>query len=125
MDDFCIFADNKNYLNDLREIVSDFLKENLKLKLKEPATLINSRLHGLPFLGVRIFPNTVRYKRENFNRSYKKLKTREWEYKNGIINYGKYSSSMQSLTSHLIFYGNNLLKTRFYNGAVSKAGPTA
>lgn len=39
-------------------------------------------LHSLPFPGVRIFPNMVRYKIENFNRSLKKLKTREWEYAN-------------------------------------------
>ncbi|MBN1299547.1 MAG: RNA-directed DNA polymerase (Reverse transcriptase), partial [Actinobacteria bacterium] len=110
MDDFCIFENNKNYLKGLLKVITVFLNKNLKLKLKKTATLINSSLHGLPFLGVRIFPNMVRYKKENFNRSYKKLKTREWEYKNGIIDYKIYESSMQSLTSHLVFYGNSLMK---------------
>lgn len=125
MDDFCIFSDDKQYLKDIRGKVTEFIKDTLGLAIKEQATLLNNRLHGLPFLGVRIFTNMIRYKRENFNRSFKKIKTREWEYKNGFIDYEKYSSSMQSLTAHLTHYGNSLLKSRIYTGTVSKAGLTA
>ncbi len=125
MDDFCVFFDDKPYLKDVRKKVTEFLKVTLRLDIKEQATVLNNRLHGLPFLGVRIFPNLIRYKRENFNRSFKKLKTREWEYNNGYIDYEKYSSSQQSLTAHLTHYGNSLLKSRLYTGMVSKAGLTA
>jgi len=75
--------------------------------------------HGLPFLGVRIFPNAVRFKRENFNRSFSKLKIREWQFRNGLIEYEQYTSSMQSLIAHLTYFGNNLLKNRLYKGTVS------
>ena len=119
MDDFCIFSNDKKYLKDLRKTISDYLKDNLRLEPKESATLINNRQHGLPFLGVRIFPNMVRYKKENFYRSYKKLKTRVWEYQNGLIDYDTYSSSMQSLITHLNYHGNNLLKCELYRGAAS------
>jgi len=125
MDDFCVFSNDKEYLKSIKKDITEYLNNVLILKIKEPATLLNNRLHGLPFLGVRIFPNMIRYKRENFNRSYKKLKTREWEYKNGFIDYEKYSGSTQSLTAHLTFYGNGLLKSRLYTGTVSKAGLTA
>lgn len=125
MDDFCVFDSDRNSLMELRDKITFLLQERLRLEVKENAVLINSRLHGLPFLGVRIFPNLVRIKRENFNRSYAKLKTREWQYKNGLITYEAYSSSMQSLTAHLTYYGNNLLKSRLYTGAVSYAAPTA
>ena len=125
MDDFCVFSDDKQYLKDIREKATEFLKDTLRLDIKEQATLLNNKLHGQPFLGVRIFPNMIRYKRENFNRSLKKLKTREWEYNNGYIEYEKYSSSMQSITAHLTHYGNSLLKSRLYTGTVSKAGLTA
>ncbi len=43
----------------------------------------------------------------------------------GLITYEAYSSSMQSLTAHLTYYGNNLLKSRLYTSAVSYAAPTA
>lgn len=125
MDDFCVFSDDKEHLKNIRNKATEFLDDTLRLDIKESATLLNNRLHGLPFLGVRIFPNMIRYKRENFNRSFKKLETREWEYNNGYIDYEKYSSSMQSLTAHLTHYGNSLLKSRLYTGMVSKAGLTA
>ena len=126
MDDFCVFSDDKQYLKDIRKKATEFLKDILSLEIKDKATLINNRLHGLPFLGVRIFPNLIRFKKENFNRSFKKLKTREWEYQNGFIDYETYSSSMQSITAHLTHYGIGLLKSRLYTtGAVSKAGLTA
>lgn len=125
MDDFCIFDRCKETLKLCRDRIKQFMNEKLRLEVKESATLINTALHGLPFLGVRVFPNTVRLIKENFMRSYKKLKTNEWMYKNDYIPYAKYSSSMQSLTSHMNYYGNNLLKSRLYIGTVSKADPTA
>jgi retron-type reverse transcriptase len=125
MDDFCIFDSNKEALKTVRDSVKVFLSKKLRLEAKESATLINSRLHGLPFLGVRIFPGQIRLITENFNRSYKKLMTNEWQYKNDHISYEKYSSSTQSLTAHLNHWGNNLLKSRLYTGTVSKADPTA
>jgi RNA-directed DNA polymerase len=101
MDDFCIFNESKETLKLHRDRIKIFLNEKLRLEAKESATLINSRLHGLPFLGVRIFPGRISLIKENFRRSYKKLTTNEWQYQNNRILYEKYSSSMQSLTAHL------------------------
>jgi len=99
MDDFCVFGDDKDSLKRLSKSIAVFLQDKLKLKVKEPTTLINNGLHGLPFLGMRIFPQMIRLKRENFIRSFNKLKTREWEYNKGLIDYIRYTSSMQSLTT--------------------------
>ena len=103
----------------MRNDIAEFLRGKLKLEVKGPATLINNGLHSLPFLGVRIFPNSVRFKRENFNRSFSKLKTREWQFRNGLIGYEQYTGSMQSLIAHLTYFGNNLLENRLYKGTVS------
>ena len=78
MDDFCIFDPNKETLKEQRDKIKIYLSEKLRLEVKESATLINGKLHGLPFLGVRIFPGIIRLITENFNRSYKKFKTRQW-----------------------------------------------
>jgi retron-type reverse transcriptase len=114
MDDFCLFAGEKEALKRRKPTVEQFLRDVLKLETKPAATLINNRIHGLPFLGVRIYPNMIRHKRENFKRSIARLKQREWEYRNGMIDYRRYSASMQSLTAHLAMYGNNLLKSILY-----------
>lgn len=119
MDDFCIFSNDKNLLKALYKEIVAFLDDKLNLDIKDTATLINTSLHGMPFLGVRIFPKMVRLKKENFKRSFNKLKTREWEYDKGLIDYNRYTSSMQSLITHMNYYGNNLLQRRLYNGAVS------
>jgi retron-type reverse transcriptase len=114
MDDFCIFAKAKETVKRYRPVMEQFLRDALKLETKPTATMINSRIHGLPFLGVRIYPNMIRHKRENFKRSMARLKQQEWEYRNGTIDYRHYSASMQSLTAHLTAYGNNLLKSVLY-----------
>jgi hypothetical protein len=115
MDDFCFFSGEKNDLKILRQVIEEYLHTVLKLKLKESATLINSRTHGLGFLGVRIWPNLIRVRRENFNRSFKKLKTREWELRQGYIQYERFQNSMNSLVSHINYWGNNLLKQKMQN----------
>ncbi len=125
MDDFCIFENSKEKLIYLRGKAECFLKNKLRLEIKDSATIINSRIHGLSFLGVRVFPDLIRIRRENFERSFKKLVINERLYQNGRISYGRYSASMQSLTGHLNYYGKSLLKGRLYNGAVSEAVPTA
>ena len=119
MDDFCIFSNDKDLLKELYKEVVVFLDYKLKLGIKDTATLINSSQHGLPFLGVRIFPKMIRLKKENFKRSFSKLKTREWEYNRGFIDYNRYVSSVQSLIAHMNYYGDNLLQNRLCNGAVS------
>ena len=109
MDDFVVFSNEKDFLKRLRRLMEDYLLLNLKLYTKPAATMLNSRLHGLPFLGVRIFPSTIRIKRENFKRSFARLKLREKEYTQGIISYGKYSASMMSLISHLTYWNSREL----------------
>lgn len=114
MDDFCLFANDKGELKTLQKEIAFFLQEKLKLTPKPSATLINSRAHGLPFLGHRIFPALIRYRQENFKRSFLKLKEREWQYKTEQIEYEQYASSVQSLLSHLTFFGHHLLQSRLY-----------
>jgi retron-type reverse transcriptase len=114
MDDFCIFAKEKETIKRHKPVMEQFLLNTLKLETKPAATMINNRIHGLPFLGVRIYPNMIRHKRENFKRSIAHLRQREWEYRKRMIDYRHYSASMQSLTAHLTAYGNNLLKSILY-----------
>jgi len=101
MDDFVLFDNDKERLKLAKQKIIDFIGIRLKLSLKENATFINQRLNGLSFLGRRVFPSTIRIKRENLKRCLKKLKTREKEYEKNIINDIQYSQSVNSLMGYI------------------------
>ena len=85
MDDFVIFSDNKSELKKLLQETEMFLREKLKLELKQNIQLNYCRL-GIPFLGYRVFPGTIRLRRQSKQRFIKKFKQYEWKFKYGIWN---------------------------------------
>ena len=97
MDDIVVFADSKNYLKQILKYMKDYLSNTLFLSLNSRVTLLNSRLHGLPFLGLRIFPNLIRIRSENLKRIKKKLNLREFEYNTGLINEDRFVMSVRSV----------------------------
>lgn len=96
MDDMVVFSDSRDHLKIVLKKIDEFLTDNLKLKLKERATIINAGLHGLPFLGYRVFPNLIRVKKENLKRVGKRLLKRLDEYHNGVITEDKLAMSVRS-----------------------------
>ena len=72
---------------------------------------------GIPFLGFRIFPNTIRIKRENKKRWVKKFKTRMREFESGVIDEEKYSRCLMSLTEHLKIANTYHFRRRIFDGA--------
>ena len=83
MDDFIIFSNNKQELNALLIEIDSFLNNELELKLKENIQL-NYCKHGIPFLGYRVFPGTIRLLRQSKQRFIKKLRQYEYKFKYGI-----------------------------------------
>jgi len=96
MDDMVIFSDSRDHLKIVLKKIDDFLTDHLKLKLKERATLINTGLHGLPFLGYRVFPNLIRVKRENLKRIGKRLLKRLDKCHSGVITEEELAMSVRS-----------------------------
>ena len=112
MDDFVIFSNEKHSLKLIREEITDYLNIELKLSLKEKATFINTRQNGLPFLGVRIFPELIRIKKENVKRLKKRIKKRENELLTGKISPKKYTDSVISIVGYLKnYYTYKLMKS--------------
>lgn len=101
MDDFVLFDNEKERLKSAKQQIIDFIGIRLSLILKEKLTFINQRLNGLSFLGRRIFPATIRIKRENLKRCLKKLKIREKEYEENKINDIQYTQSVNSLIGYI------------------------
>lgn len=100
-DDFVLFSNSKTSLHLLHSEICAFLQKELKLELKEEATIIAPVSEGIPFLGFRIFPNIIRIKNENKKRLIRKMKSRNKEFMEGKISNEKYSQSLNSMTEHL------------------------
>ena len=115
MDDFVIFANNKQHLKNILMKIRQYLNTKLNLQLKEKAVLINTATHGLSFLGTRVFPNTIRIKQENYKRCIKKLKFKYYLYSNKKISQEEFIQTANSIFAHIRNYNtrNLLLKLPF------------
>jgi len=115
MDDFILFTDEKTELHLLHSSLRNFLSDELKLELKEKASIIAPVLEGVPFLGFRIFPNVIRLKHENKKRALNTLKSRNRAFKAGKINEAKYAQSVMSITEHLKIGNTYNLRKDIFN----------
>ncbi|MCP5004076.1 MAG: RNA-directed DNA polymerase (Reverse transcriptase) [Planctomycetes bacterium] len=103
MDDCVMFDNRTDTLKDYLRLSEDFLVRRLGLEIKEKSVIINSGFNGLPFLGYRIFPSTLRLKKENIRRLKTKLKLREGQLSNGIISEEKFYNSTLGIINHVQF----------------------
>jgi retron-type reverse transcriptase len=113
MDDMVVFADSRDQLRETLKDIEEYIAENLKLRIKERATCINTRLHGLPFLGYRIFPKVIRVKRENLKRVKARLAGRIAEYGRGEISEAELAMSARSWFEFVGFADSLALRQSF------------
>ena len=83
MDDFVLFADDKNTLRQELDAITAYLDETLRLRLKDNIQL-NRVERGVPFLGLRIFPAHVRLNARSKFRFSEKLRDCERLYCQGV-----------------------------------------
>ena len=103
MDDFVLFAPNKQVLKIQLQAIQQFLVTDLELRLKSSATFVNQASNGLTFLGKRIYPQMIRLARPNLVRMLRRMSIREQEWKQGEINEETYLDSMNSYWACLSF----------------------
>ena len=60
MDDLLLFSDSRNFLRQAHRQIREFLEQRLKLNLKAKATIHAPVSEGIPFLGMRIWPQVIR-----------------------------------------------------------------
>ncbi|HPE70479.1 MAG TPA: reverse transcriptase domain-containing protein, partial [Thermotogota bacterium] len=110
MDDFVFFSQEKEELKKLRKKVEAKLDTCFHLQTKASATQLNTRLHGLGFLGMRVFPAILRLRGKNLRRSLGHLRLRERQWKDGSLPEPNFLQSAQSIMGHL--GGANTLRLR-------------
>jgi hypothetical protein len=99
MDDFCVWADSKEALQKIKISIEEFLSQRLKLKLKETASRLAAVTYGLPFLGFRLFPHTVRMKRETLRRFVRKVRHGDYLVRHNLVDVNIAAQAMQSIYS--------------------------
>ena len=115
MDDILLFADDKASLKSALKASECYLQEKLHLKIKEGSVLLNSRIHGLPFLGFRIFPKLIRMKSINIKRMVAKIKLRQYEVKTGVIDESALYRSVQSMLAFADYADSHQMVKRICN----------
>ncbi len=105
MDDFIILDNCKLKLQNIRREVKGYLENKLLLYLQENVTCINRVSSGINFLGLRIFPNTLRIKNKNLKRVVRKMEARIWLWKNGYMAENIFIDSMNSYWAFLSYHG--------------------
>ncbi len=93
-DDFCLFSDDKGYLNDCARSMEEFLWDKLKLTYSKcrlfPVSL------GVDFLGYRHFPEYILLRKSTAKRVKKRLKTLPKLLRSGRITIEQFRSSIAS-----------------------------
>ncbi len=97
MDDMNLFSNNKADLKVAFRMCAKYLEEELNLAVKPGSVLLNNRMHGLPFLGFRIFPHLIRMKAGNVKRLAAKIKLRQYQCKTNQIDETALYRSVQSM----------------------------
>lgn len=101
MDDFICFAHTKEELHETLFQIREFLEHKLRLQLKEKVVRIAPVTEGVPFLGFRIFRETIRLQRANLVRVRRKIRERENQYQRGIISDVELVQSVNSMIAHM------------------------
>jgi len=97
MDDFILWANSPEELNNLLILITNYLEQNLDLSLK--IGYINTTTHGLNFLSYRVFNNRIELQQKAKKRFIKKSKDYENKLQNGIFTQSDYQRHALPLIS--------------------------
>ncbi|MBI2459024.1 MAG: group II intron reverse transcriptase domain-containing protein [Parcubacteria group bacterium] len=95
-DDFVIFSENKEWLENLIEPIKEFLRQELKLELHPNKVFIKTIASGVDFLGMVNFSDYRVFRTKTKRRMLKKISDRYGESQNEIISEESFKQSLQS-----------------------------
>jgi len=118
MDDFVLWADDKEPLQAHLHAIRSFLASELALELKDNVQ-INRCARGLPFLGYRVFPGRLDLGPRARQRFARKLRGYEAEWRRGAWSEAELARHMEALLSYVRFADTVELRRRIVS-CVSK-----
>lgn len=118
MDDLLLFADDKPALHRNLAELRAFLREALRLELKETATRLAPVTEGIPFLGFRVYPGVLRLNPRTLRRFRRQWRSRERAYRAGRLGGADLATSVASLFAHVANADTWRLRRRLVDGAL-------
>lgn len=100
VDDFALFADDRNFLADARLAIEDYLA-GLRLKIHPIKSQLFETYIGANFVGFRVFLDYIRVRRDNLRRARYRLRRLQKGYTSGCVSFQQLNQSMQSWIAHL------------------------
>jgi RNA-directed DNA polymerase len=100
VDDFALFADDKEFLADAREAIENYLAK-LRLKIHPVKSQLFATCKGANFLGFRVLPDRIRVRTENLRRAKRRVRQMQQDYADGKIGEKEIIQSIQSWFAHL------------------------
>lgn len=105
MDDIVLWADDKADLWWALAAIRTWLRTQRKLELKDAAIRVAPAAEGLPFLGLRVYPNALRLQRQRYCRLKRLTARREKELAAGLIGEDQFVGSLRAAAGILSFLG--------------------
>lgn len=107
VDDFIIFYENPEQLNEWSTQINKFLKENLHQHLHPCKKLVNKLFAGIDFVGFVVKPNRILLRQSTLKRSYSTIKkwkkSKDFE-KNSLVKFFKTMNSYLGMLSSIDGY---------------------
>jgi RNA-directed DNA polymerase len=119
MDDWLIFGDEKAALYEVLAAVRRFLRERLKLELKEEAVRIAPVSEGISFLGFRVFPGRIHVGRDRWSRFKLIVREQEDAYLAGEIDEEELARSVASMIGHVLYAETLSSRRRLFDGSLN------
>lgn len=100
VDDFVVFADDAEILENARRRIENYLAEHLRLRVHPRKTHISPCEKGITFLGQRVFRTHQKLKGENLRRFYKRLRRRLRDFRAGRLAPDKLEQQLNAWLGH-------------------------
>ena len=113
-DDFIIFSENKEWLENLIGAIREFLHDKLKLQLHPDKVFIKTVASGVDFLGLINFPEHRILRTKTKRRMFKKVKKRHKGWRAGLISAESFNQTLQSYLGMLGHRNGYKVEKRFF-----------
>lgn len=122
MDDFLLFAEDKNSLLHSLQKIRDFLADSLHLELKEKVSAPTPVSEGVPFLGFRIFPHLIRMESDKWHGFCREIRKKERDWQNGRIMESELAVSVSASIGHIVHADTLSARKSFFGHNLSQPG---
>lgn len=106
MDDFVVFGDDYNELNNIKTLIINFVRDNLALTLSDRKSKILETRKGVEFCGFRCYPTHCTVKKDTRLRNRKRLLQLSEGLKSGEVSPEEFINSISSILGHSMYSRN-------------------